>query len=272
MSNLRRRHRGTADNCDVPNIISIETENFVDAPPLITVNDFSLKGSDFVRTIRKMDFKSFENLMPIMKPLDRLTIQPGYEIDAFYCGSRLGAYLRLYCCRQGAIIMYHETEERKKGLFSFLMKKKNLPHNEYADYKYLQGTYSQKVDSIVPEVWRYITAEFSPMAVWQCYLLRIAHRVMPRRWHAIYGHNDYIFVVSDLEQRGVDLTGYCHDATVFPSVEVTGDNTATVSCCYWNDWQGLVREEIEVTFVEGHAQFGEGKTTVLVPYDCGIRW
>ena len=169
--------------------------------------------------------------------------------------------------------MYQEPKEdvmQKNGRVLFrLAENKELP--PYTDDMYLQGMYRGAVSELIPEIWPYITAEFSSMAVWQCYLLHIASSgFLPLGWHAGYDSRNCIFVPSNLKGLKVDCSEYYDDPLVFPSVELTGDNEAVVSCCYWNDWQGLIRETIKVTFVDGHAQFGESELTTLVPYKSDV--
>lgn len=47
--------------------------------------------------------------------------------------------------------------------------------------------------------------------------------------------------------------------------------TAIVSACYWNDWEGLVREKVEI---KRHATIGirvkQLGHEVLFEYECGI--
>ena len=244
------------------------------SPSLETDNPFSLKGMEFGDYVWKMDFGCFDDLMPLMEPLDCLSIRQGYVLDAFRCGNDMGSRSQLYCRKERSEIMYLEPKEdewqTRKGRLQFrLDEDKELP--PYTDDMYLQGMYRGAVSDLIPEIWPYITAEFSAMAVWQCYLLHIASSsFLPLGWHAIYGERNNIFVPSNLKGLKVDCSEYYDDPLVFPSVELTGDNEAIVSCCYWNDWQGLIRETVKVTFVDGHAQFGESVLITLVPYESDV--
>ena len=243
------------------------------SPSLETDNPFSLKGMEFGDYVWKMDFGCFDDLMPLMEPLDCLSIRQGYVLDAFEFGDSLGSYFKLYCRKEGSEIMYQEPKEdvmQKNGRVLFrLAENKELP--PYTDDMYLQGMYSHAVSELIPEIWPYITAEFSSMAVWQCYLLHIASSsFMSLGWRPKYPNRDNIFVPSDLKGVRADCSEYYDDPQVLPSVELTGDNEAVVSCCYWNYRQGLVREAVKVTFVDGHVQFGESELTTLVPCRNGL--
>ena len=48
-----------------------------------------------------------------------------------------------------------------------------------------------------------------------------------------------------------DLPEKC-DLTPYVNME---EDTAVVSCCFWNDWKGLVRETIHIEFAGGKALF-----------------
>ena len=45
----------------------------------------------------------------------------------------------------------------------------------------------------------------------------------------------------------------------------------TIECCYWNDWEGLVRETLKVTYANNSViSITQTKAEVLCEYDCGI--
>ena len=54
-----------------------------------------------------------------------------------------------------------------------------------------------------------------------------------------------------------------------PTVEM-GEGKAVVSCPYWNDWQGLVLETVDVEFKSDGTVALTSHSDVLYEYDCGI--
>ena len=63
--------------------------------------------------------------------------------------------------------------------------------------------------------------------------------------------------------------------SILPSVtfqkDEDGSAIADVYCCYWNEWKGLVREHIQITFDCDYViSFNKIKEQVLYKYDCGI--
>lgn len=114
------------------------------------------------------------------------------------------------------------------------------------------------------------------MGAWQLYLLITSPTIMPVFWHGGYNVRKFIFSVDDLKTiepiQNLDLTTLNHDGLLLPVVTMSNDGkTADVYCCYWNDWQGLVREHVQVTFnTDGSASMGKPDQYVFYKYDCGI--
>jgi hypothetical protein len=70
--------------------------------------------------------------------------------------------------------------------------------------------------------------------------------------------------------KNTDLVNLNED--VSPSVSFKGKQ-AVVSCCYWNDWGGLYRENAPITFFNDRAYlFNDFEEEKLFKYDIGIRY
>lgn len=121
----------------------------------------------------------------------------------------------------------------------------------------------------------HVFVEKTKMGAWQTYLFSIASTVLPTFWHGGYIRRTYIFKHDDL--KDVITTHNLGEAPLYgikddiqPKVKIRG-NEATVQCCYWNEWEGLVRETMLVKFSEGTVLSIERKDNeVLFEYDCGI--
>jgi len=48
------------------------------------------------------------------------------------------------------------------------------------------------------------------------------------------------------------------------------DHTYQVVCCYWNDWEGLVRETTTYIVKGSMINAQDSKEEVLYPYHCGL--
>lgn len=120
------------------------------------------------------------------------------------------------------------------------------------------------------------------MGAWQLYLIATAHTIMPAIWHGGYIHRRYIFQEEDLKRindmadsnpiEHFDFSTLAVDGLLLPNVILSLDGSyADVYCCFWNDWKGLVREHVRVTFTpDGSAFISEPDHFIFYKYDCGI--
>lgn len=121
-----------------------------------------------------------------------------------------------------------------------------------------------------------ILVQPTAMGAWQYYLLMTSPTIMPVVWHGGYICRNFIFTVEDLSRikplKKYDFSILNKDGLLLPKVELAPDGkSAEVFCTFFNDWKGLVREHVTVTFnSDGSAFIGEPDTFVFYPYDCGI--
>ena len=126
-----------------------------------------------------------------------------------------------------------------------------------------------------------VGATCSKMSAWQIYLLTTASTVLPAFWHGNYRNRQYVFSKSDISNllgyyrenifSKVDVSNIADD--ILPRVELIG-NMAKVRCCYWNDWEGLVRETVSINFNDRkNIRINEEiESEVLYEYNCGIKY
>lgn len=126
-----------------------------------------------------------------------------------------------------------------------------------------------------------IKAKCTAMSAWQIYLLHTADTILPLFWHAGYNRRKYIFSNDDLKNirgfhgnkqfKNVDVSGILEEYELLPKVEIC-DNKATVTCCYWNNWKGLVRETVDINFTanQGFDIIEDVKAEIIYSYECGI--
>lgn len=133
------------------------------------------------------------------------------------------------------------------------------------------------------KLYKRLIAEPSMDAAWQIYLLFTSSTVMPVFWHGGYIVRDYIFdeaVINDIEVafhgdkplECYDLRSLSKENLLLPEVVMSPDGrTADVYCTYWNDWKGLVRDHIQISFLKnGRIKMTQVEPIVLFKYDCGI--
>lgn len=184
-----------------------------------------------------------------------------------------------------------------KEVFRFLDKlsfNNNLPHK---DSEIKLHVASDECDSMGDESYFYIgdetnidkelhkrlKADPSAEAAWQIYLLFTSSTVMPVFWHGGYIVRDYIFdeaSINNMEAgfngekplESFDLRGLSKANLLLPEVIMSADGrTANVFCTYWNDWRGLVRDHVQISFLKnGKVKLSQIEPLILFEYDCGI--
>lgn len=132
-------------------------------------------------------------------------------------------------------------------------------------------------------LYKHLVVEPSIDAAWQVYLLFTSSTVMPVFWHGGYIVRDYIFdesSINDIEAgfdgdkplECFDLRGLSKSNQLLPEVIMSPDGrTADVYCTYWNDWKGLVRDHVQISFLKnGRVKLTQIEPLILFEYDCGI--
>lgn len=128
-------------------------------------------------------------------------------------------------------------------------------------------------------IFKHLIVEQSPMGAWQAYLLHKLWHVLPLFWHANYDARNYIFSKDDVNSISIftedkrernAIIALISDFNFIPEVR-RSNGKYYVSCCFWSNFGGLIREFFELTF-DGNKivdifQF-DSKTEYN--YDCGI--
>lgn len=116
------------------------------------------------------------------------------------------------------------------------------------------------------------------MGVWQLYLLERLSTVLPLWWHGGYNRRKYILRESDIDDiiplKYHDLYELQAQDKLMPCVTIGADEAEThllvVHCCYWNDWEGLVRQSVEYKLADGRVIFENDSREVLFQFHCGL--
>ena len=123
-----------------------------------------------------------------------------------------------------------------------------------------------------------LTVEDSCDGAWQAYLLHSLWHILPTFWHGGYNSRKYIYSKEDLknlrtinkEDQGVveHLANYDLNPEVVKSPH---NGKYYVTCCYWSDWGGLIRELVEICIENNKViEVFEVQQKVEFEYDCGI--
>ena len=123
----------------------------------------------------------------------------------------------------------------------------------------------------------HLLVEPTEMGVWQLYLLESLYTVLPTVWHGGYEERKYIFKMTDIDGitplRFHDLSSLHEQNALLPAVKkiLSTDKLHyfSVCCCYWNKWEGLVRETAYYIIADGQIKENKEKTRLFY-YNCGI--
>lgn len=138
--------------------------------------------------------------------------------------------------------------------------------------------YIEDGNELDDDIFGHIKAAPSIEAAWQIYLLHNAPTIMPIYWHGGYILRDHIFDEAQLNHyvpiECHDPSGLSRENLLLPEVTLSPDGrTADVYCTYWNNWKGLVRDHLQITFFRnGMVRLTEIEPLILFEYNCGIRF
>lgn len=125
------------------------------------------------------------------------------------------------------------------------------------------------------EIFKHLIVEDSPMGAWQAYWLYSLWHILPMFWHGLYGRRDYLFQFEDLFSIKLEEDANPADRDKLLdtdlSPEVIGENgDYYVSCCYWTQFGGLIREHVYVN-IKGNkvVEIKEFLSETKYEYDCG---
>lgn len=254
------------------------------------------KGEEYISLIEEKNEQGcldmFENVNWLLDPLDKIKIAPGYVLDAFDCGSSYGANLQLYVCQKDSLQEYmpdlEKRKERENRLYMTAKERKKAgPFEDYIPPYDDSMRIGQRLDLAeakqVPAIWGYLNIPFTPMGIWQAFLLYTASNLLPAQWHGMYNHRDYILEYEQMQNllyyRGDDFSeedkenfvDYMMTSKYLPQVDVNGDN-AIVTVSYWSQWNGLLRVTLPASKHGSTIAFGEEEYTVIAHYKTDLRF
>lgn len=212
-------------------------------------SEYSKLGKAFLKAIKKLVEDTHTNdKRALFETLDQINLKEGFCLGLHLpCQVGIGDESWFYT--------YPEFENSYKDMPDFFKKSNSW------------------IDKI--NIFEDLEVNASAMGAWQAYLYSIAPTVMPVFWHGGYISRDFIFSMTDLDDiaqktRIKDLLESVKELEIMPSVFFE-NNKATVSCCYWTDWGGLIRETVNIEFSENkNITLAERERKSYYEYDCGI--
>lgn len=141
------------------------------------------------------------------------------------------------------------------------------------------------------DIIKYLHSDSSAMGAWQTYLLLTSYTVMPVYWHGGYMVRKFIYEKNDVyeikELKEKDLRGLMEQNILLPDIQIKkvseepdanseflqerGLFEADIYCCYWNEWEGLVREHSKVLINDSKVEnYSIESKFVIYPHKCDI--
>ena len=139
----------------------------------------------------------------------------------------------------------------------------------------------------------FVIVDDSPLGALQVYFLSKLWHYLPMYWHGYYDRRFSVFSKddllkikvrsrktrgerplkpSDIYEEGNDLPEEALACDVTPKVTRYEDKYY-VSCCYWSEFGGLIRELVEIKIENNKvAEFLDANREALYRYHCGIRY
>ena len=134
-----------------------------------------------------------------------------------------------------------------------------------------------------------LEVDCSPMGAWQAYLLYEMWHYLSFFWHGYYDQRYYIYSKKQLQNMSLfdeidssPLSKRCvgikkPEKDLLLQLDINPvvyqkDDKFYVSSCYWSDFEGLVREVVEIEIKKNKAKIFDVCQTVLHQYHCGIMY
>lgn len=134
-------------------------------------------------------------------------------------------------------------------------------------------------DEADEKIFEHLIVEQSAMGAWQAYLLYNLWHVLPLFWHGNYHARDYIFSKEDVEnistynqEDKARIIKIMSNFDFSPDVREK-DCKYYISCCFFSNFKGLVREYYELTFEKNKVtKILNIADKTLFEYNCGIMF
>ena len=133
----------------------------------------------------------------------------------------------------------------------------------------------------------------SPLGALQVYLISKLWHYLPMHWHGYYDRRFSVFSKDDLlkikvrsrktrGERSLKPSDIYEEENDLPKEALACDVTPKVtryedkyyvSCCYWSEFGGLIRELVEIKIENNKVtEFLDANREVLYRYHCGIMY
>ena len=199
-------------------------------------NIFSAKGCEFIKIVRGFNFKNFYDMSALTVSLTNIHIREGYVLDGFYA-TRGEDHQRMhtYICKENSEWKYEPEFEN------------DVPTTPFQDGQHVDGWVDERILQAIPPMDDFIEMEFAPEAIWDRFLLSMVEHFGANTIETEDDLRVPIFTLRDLARtKKLHLFRHADDERLRPSVHMIGEDSAVISCAYWNEAIGLYSEKMAV--------------------------
>ena len=203
----------------------------------------------------------------VFKVLNKIYIHHHYKLDD-YRGDIPDSILKLFA-RHRSTPCYKECEERMLDYFRTLprrkLKKDEIPF----------------MPPFIPP-YQLLAVEMTPKALWQAFLLHNTCHFTGMRQSGRFDKRNFVFNEKDVESEFTDETLDYEKIKNLISLpkfikddqldDWDEDEINYLEYCYWNDWEGLVKEKVKILYEHFNkvAKFETVSSQVLYEYNCRV--
>lgn len=214
-------------------------------------------GIKFRNAIRAYDFKNFNELNFLLKPLEGVSLPADFDLDAISIGDNFGSYMRLYATRN-------------KREFKPQINSKGEVTNIMEEDMYLCGTVPNNVAKAIPPLEDFLIVSNTNAGIWSAFLLSVSYHILPLVRHAVNFAFDYIFSLEDVDRiYDVNCSKY-RNKDILPLITYSNEDSGVLRISYWSFRSGLVRETYQFAWAHNAVEFNRIKHEVLIEYKSSI--
>lgn len=218
--------------------------------------------------------KMFEtgNWNRVFRMLDRIYIHQHYELDDYRLEKNTYSTLKLFA-RHRSTPTFRECE---KKFVDYIKTEPRRP---------LGKDETPFFPPYIP-AYQVVVVDNTPRAIWQAFLLQNTFHFIIEIWHwkAYYEKRYFVFNVNDVriwhgeEKPDFDKIKELISLPRFSTNEemdnFVDDEINYLEYCYWNEWEGLVKEKVKIIYDDFSktVRFEKVSAQVLYEYDCKFRY
>lgn len=238
---------------------------------------YEKKTNDLLIAINHFNPNQYQNIMPLIEALDKISVLPGYAIGMFEVTDLLRLYYKIYAFRldhpEEFIPKYADKNlVTHRKILHFLDIRINHPIKAlttdcYQPGMHITGIQQKDIEQQLPSVYTFINVERTEKGIWQLYLFGKLQDFLSGVWNGLQKGRYYFISNRDLYTFNdmLSLSSFT-EYQLLPRVTITGHEFATVDCCFFSLNEGLCKESVLFKRMDDIIMPFSTQQKILVPY------